>query len=217
MIRRYNSFQDYDVPRGPNGRGLVSDILLKGKGLIRTGKGIHCKGMHCKGKEVMEMGWRLKESGRDTFEGPIGCLRGWTTFTTKQVEEMERDQANFKCTVCANAYNPTRDGGGMAFEDLPESWKCPVCEQPKTCMRYEDPTEEGGLDENSEENDSWAECQEEFAPRSGGDEEPRRAYVEDYERLEAAPKKGSDKNPPAKERPTNRGSLGLMREIRPIR
>ena len=68
---------------------------------------------------------------------------------------MERDQANFKCTVCANAYYPTRDGGGMAFEDLPESWKCPVCEQPKTCMKYEDPTEEGGLDENSSRDENF--------------------------------------------------------------
>ena len=79
-----------------------------------------------------------------------------------------------------------RDGGGLAFEDLPESWKCPVCDQPKACTKYDDPTEVGGLDEdngrdgNFEDDDSWAECQEEFAPRSGGDEEPRRAYVGDY-------------------------------------
>ena len=84
-------------------------------------------------------------------------------------------------------------------------------------MKYEDPTEEGGLDEDSEENSSLgAECQEEFAPRSDGDEEPRRAYEEDYDRLNAASKKGGDKNPQAKTMPTNRGSLGRMREIRPI-
>ena len=91
-----------------------------------------------------------------------------------------------------------------------ESWKCPVCDQPKTCTKYEDPTEEGGLDENSgrdenfEDNYSWAECQEEFAPRSGGDEDPRKAYVGDYE-----------EDPPAKKSPVNGGRLGLMREIRP--
>ena len=150
-------------------------------------------------------------------------------FTMKQVEEMDRDEANFKCTVCANAYNSKRDGEGMAFEDLPESWKCPVCDQPKTCTKYEDPTEEGGLDENSgrdenfEDNDSWAECQEEFAPRSGGDEDPRRAYVGEYgsedtvrgSLMIAEAPKASSKDPPAKKSPVNGGRLGLMREIRP--
>ena len=54
----------------------------------------------------------------------------------------------------------------MAFEDLPESWKCPVCDQPKACTKYDDPTDVGGLDENNgrdenfENEDSWAECQE---------------------------------------------------------
>ena len=124
----------------------------------------------------------------------------------EQVEEMDRDEANYKCTICANAYNSRRDGGGLAFEDLPESWKCSVCDQPKACTKYVDPAEVGGLDEGSgrdenfEDEDSWAECQEqdaddwqekpeakdavptydatvgheEFAPRSGGDEDPRR-------------------------------------------
>ena len=136
----------------------------------------------------------------------------------------------------------------MAFEDLPESWKCPVCDQPKASTRYEDPTEVGGLDENNgrddnfENEDSWAECREhdaedwqdltydatvgheEFAPRSGGDEDPRRAYVGEYGSEETArgslmiakaPKSGGDKNPSAKESPVNGGRLGLMREIRP--
>ena len=154
-------------------------------------------------------------------------------FTMKQVEEIDRDGANYKCTVCANAYNSRRAGGGLAFEDLPESWKCPVCDQPKACTKYEDPSEVGGLDESIgrdddiEKEDSWAECQEQdaddwqempdekFAPRSGGDEERRMAYVGDYESEEFAPKSGGDKNPRAKKSPANGGRLGLMREIRP--
>ena len=59
MEARYNSFHDWDVPRGPNGRGLVSDIILKGQGFIHTGKGIKSKGMLYKGRELMEMGWIL--------------------------------------------------------------------------------------------------------------------------------------------------------------
>ena len=53
----------------------------------------------------MEMGGHLEESGRNTFEGPLGGLWGRPMFTMKQVEEMDRDEANFKCAVCANAYS----------------------------------------------------------------------------------------------------------------
>jgi len=39
----------------------------------------------------------------------------------------------YKCTVCGYIYDPEtgdEDGGidpGMAFEDLPEDWRCPLC------------------------------------------------------------------------------------------
>ncbi|TFG85449.1 MAG: rubredoxin [Spirochaetales bacterium] len=39
----------------------------------------------------------------------------------------------FKCSVCGYIYNPAEgnaDSGiapGTAFEDIPESWICPVC------------------------------------------------------------------------------------------
>ena len=76
--------------------------------------------------------------------------------------------------------------------------------------------DDGWAECQDQEADDRQECQEEFALSSDGNEEPRRAYEEDYDRLNAASKKGGDKNPQAKTRLTNRGSLGLMREIRPI-
>ena len=39
----------------------------------------------------------------------------------------------YKCTVCGYIYDPAlgdEDGGvepGVAFEDLPEDWRCPLC------------------------------------------------------------------------------------------
>lgn len=39
----------------------------------------------------------------------------------------------YKCTVCGYIYDPEvgdADGGiapGVAFEDLPDDWQCPVC------------------------------------------------------------------------------------------
>lgn len=34
--------------------------------------------------------------------------------------------------MCAHVYDPAKDGGGKAFEDLPATWVCPVCGAPKS-------------------------------------------------------------------------------------
>merc|ERR1719409_240887 len=39
-----------------------------------------------------------------------------------------------KCAVCRHTYNP--DADGLAFEDLPDSWKCPVCGASKSAYSY---------------------------------------------------------------------------------
>lgn len=36
------------------------------------------------------------------------------------------------CSVCAHVYDPEKDGNGVAFEDLPDTWKCPICGAPKS-------------------------------------------------------------------------------------
>jgi rubredoxin len=44
---------------------------------------------------------------------------------------------NYKCTVCSYTYRPERGDKnneikpGTDFNDLPENWKCPTCNQPK--------------------------------------------------------------------------------------
>ena len=38
----------------------------------------------------------------------------------------------FECSRCAHAYDSASDGHGLAFEDLPEGWTCPVCGAPKS-------------------------------------------------------------------------------------
>ncbi|WP_425446421.1 rubredoxin [Dethiothermospora halolimnae] len=43
----------------------------------------------------------------------------------------------YKCTVCGYIYRPTRGDKtqdiepNTAFDDLPEFWKCPTCNEPK--------------------------------------------------------------------------------------
>lgn len=39
------------------------------------------------------------------------------------------------CTVCQHVYDPAADGGGKPFEDLPDTWLCPVCGQPKSAYK----------------------------------------------------------------------------------
>jgi rubredoxin len=34
----------------------------------------------------------------------------------------------YYCSVCGYVYDP-KDHDGVAFEDLPEEWKCPRCKQ----------------------------------------------------------------------------------------
>ena len=50
---------------------------------------------------------------------PVGEI----TFKTKS--------GKYVCSVCGYVYDPT-EHDGIAFEDLPEDWKCPRCKQPKT-------------------------------------------------------------------------------------
>ena len=51
---------------------------------------------------------------------------------TKAVETVETAEASGKyiCSVCGYEYDPA-ENGGVAFEDLPEDWKCPRCKQGK--------------------------------------------------------------------------------------
>ena len=39
-----------------------------------------------------------------------------------------------QCGVCDHVYDPVADGGGRAFEDLPDSWVCPHCGSPKAAF-----------------------------------------------------------------------------------
>lgn len=36
----------------------------------------------------------------------------------------------YVCSVCGYVYDPA-ENDGVAFEDLPDDWKCPRCKQPK--------------------------------------------------------------------------------------
>ena len=43
--------------------------------------------------------------------------------------------ATYTCGVCGHVYNPANDGAGVPFEQLPDSWTCPVCGAPKSAYK----------------------------------------------------------------------------------
>jgi rubredoxin len=45
-------------------------------------------------------------------------------------EKEQKQSAKYYCSVCGYVYDPA-DHGGVAFESLPEDWKCPRCKQYK--------------------------------------------------------------------------------------
>ncbi len=57
---------------------------------------------------------------------------------SKKTDKGDGTMASYKCLVCGYIYDPVEGdsaGGiavGTAFEDLPDSWVCPVCGAPKS-------------------------------------------------------------------------------------
>lgn len=64
------------------------------------------------------------------------------TAPTYVKEEAEKEKvagaAKYRCKICGYVYDPAvgdSDGGikpGTSFEDLPDSWTCPICNAPKS-------------------------------------------------------------------------------------
>lgn len=44
---------------------------------------------------------------------------------------LSKASGKYVCSICGYVYDPA-ENGGVAFEDLPDDWKCPRCRQPKS-------------------------------------------------------------------------------------
>jgi len=70
---------------------------------------------------------------------PVGT-HGAVNLSTCEAEcfrDPEPLNATYRCTRCAHVYDPDRDGNGVAFEDLPDDWRCPECGAPKSVYAKE--------------------------------------------------------------------------------
>ena len=59
------------------------------------------------------------------LDNPVETIFPAVEFTKKQAT------GKYVCSICGFVYDPA-ENGGVAFEDLPEDWKCPRCKQPKS-------------------------------------------------------------------------------------
>ena len=58
------------------------------------------------------------------LDNPVPTVYPEVTFTAQEATGV------YVCSVCGYVYDPA-DHDGVAFEDLPEDWRCPRCKQPK--------------------------------------------------------------------------------------
>jgi len=52
------------------------------------------------------------------------------TYVKEEPEEEKKDKDVWVCTVCGYEYD-----GDVPFEDLPDTYKCPICNQPKSVFK----------------------------------------------------------------------------------
>ena len=58
------------------------------------------------------------------LDDPVPTVYAEVDFTAQAATD------KYVCSICGYVYDPA-EHDGVAFEDLPEDWKCPRCKQPK--------------------------------------------------------------------------------------
>ncbi len=58
------------------------------------------------------------------LDHPVPTVLAEVDFTKKEAS------GKYVCSICGYVYDPA-EHDGVAFEDLPDDWKCPRCKQPK--------------------------------------------------------------------------------------
>ena len=58
------------------------------------------------------------------LDNPVPTVLAEVDFSARQAS------GKYVCSICGYVYDP-EEHDGVAFEDLPEDWKCPRCKQPK--------------------------------------------------------------------------------------
>ena len=131
--RDINKFDQVNYKRGKTGAPIVLDntlAYLEVKVTQEMDVGTHTIFVG----EIVESGV-LKDGEPMTYAYYHQVKRGTTpkTAPTYRKEEKKPAAAKYQCTICSYIYEPEKgdpDGGippGTPFEDIPDSWTCPVC------------------------------------------------------------------------------------------
>ena len=66
------------------------------------------------------------------LNNPVPTVFAEVDFSNDQMDKCENDKMRkYVCSICGYVYDPA-EHDGVAFEDLPDDWKCPRCKQPKS-------------------------------------------------------------------------------------
>ena len=60
----------------------------------------------------------------------------------------------YRCIRCDHVYDPAKDSKGVAFEDLPDTWVCPICGAPKSAYARQVASDGSVLWSHSDDDDS---------------------------------------------------------------
>ena len=66
------------------------------------------------------------------LDNPVPTVFAEVDFSNDQMVKCENEEMRkYVCSICGYVYDPA-EHDGVAFEDLPDDWKCPRCKQPKS-------------------------------------------------------------------------------------
>ena len=75
--------------------------------------------------EITAQGYENPEAKRVIdLNDPVPTVLAEVDFSAQKASE------KYVCSICGYVYYPA-EHGGVAFEDLPDNWRCPRCKQPK--------------------------------------------------------------------------------------
>ena len=65
------------------------------------------------------------------LDNPVPTVFAEVDFSNDQMVNDQMVNRKYVCSICGYVYDPS-EHDGVAFEDLPDDWKCPRCKQPKS-------------------------------------------------------------------------------------
>ena len=79
----------------------------------------------------METMRRERNCTARTVPGFCRCADGMLPVLAEVDFSQKAASGKYVCSICGYVYDPA-EHDGVAFEDLPDDWKCPRCKQPKS-------------------------------------------------------------------------------------